>query len=247
MAESLEKNQRQLRRMERLAAISRFATLVSHEIRNPLNAMNITMQILRRFITQTESPPDKKMKYMNIISSEIDRMNSMVSNFLAITRPPELTLIRSDIHQIVEEVVITLEAQAKRMGIGVTRNYYSEPLLGLFDHNQLKQVFHNILLNAFEAMPDGGSVMIQTTRLKHHKKSRRSDSRLQVRVIDSGIGIPIQKMGEIFELYYTTKKTGTGLGLAIAKQIVDAHEGEIKIESAEGKGTTVMVELPVEG
>jgi len=246
MAESLEKNQRQLRRMERLAAISRFASLVSHEIRNPLNAMNINMQILRRFITQADSPPDKKMKYMNIISSEIDRMNSMVSNFLAITRPPELTLIRSDIHQIVEEVVITLEAQAKGMGIGVTRHYNPEPLSGLFDHNQLKQVFHNILLNAFEAMPDGGSVMIQTARLKLHKKNKHPGSRLQVRVIDSGIGIPTQKLGEIFELYYTTKKTGTGLGLAIAKQIIDAHEGEIKIESVEGQGTTVIVELPVE-
>jgi signal transduction histidine kinase len=246
MAESLEKNQRQLRRMERLAAISRFASLVSHEIRNPLNAMNINMQILRRFITQADSPPDKKLKYMNIISSEIDRMNSMVSNFLAITRPPELTLIRSDIHQIVEEVVITLEGQAKRMGIGVNRHYHPEPLSGLFDHNQLKQVFHNILLNAFEAMPDGGSVMIQTSRLKLHRKNQNPDSRLQVRVVDSGIGIPIQKLVEIFELYYTTKKTGTGLGLAIAKQIVEAHGGEIKIESVEGQGTTVIVELPVE-
>jgi signal transduction histidine kinase len=246
MAESLEKNQRQLRRMERLAAISRFASLVSHEIRNPLNAMNINMQILRRFITQTDSPPDIKLKYMNIISSEIERMNSMVSNFLAITRPPELTLMRSDIHQIVEEVVITLEGQAKRMGISVTRHYHSEPLSGLFDHNRLKQVFHNILLNAFEAMPDGGSVMIQTSRLTVHKKNKHPNSRLQVRVIDSGIGIPSQKMSEIFELYYTTKKTGTGLGLAIAKQIIEAHEGEIKIESVEGQGTTVIVELPVE-
>jgi len=84
MAESLEKNQRQLRRMERLAAISRFASLVSHEIRNPLNAMNINMQILRRLISQTDSPPEKKMKYLNIITSEINRMNSLVTNFLAI-------------------------------------------------------------------------------------------------------------------------------------------------------------------
>ncbi len=246
MAESLEKNQRQLRRMERLAALSRFAALVSHEIRNPLNAMNINMQILRRLITQTNSPTDSKIKYMNIISSEIERMNSIVSNFLAITRPPELTLIRSDIHQILEEVVITLEEQARRMGISVNRHYYQEALLGLFDHNQLKQVFHNILLNAFEAMPDGGTILIETSRQPSLKRQHRSSDRIVIKVIDSGIGIPKNKLAEIFELYYTTKKSGTGLGLVIARQIIEAHKGDIKVESIEKQGTTVIIELPLE-
>lgn len=246
MAESLEKNQRQLRRMERLAALSRFAALVSHEIRNPLNAMNINMQILRRLITQTNSPTDSKIKYMNIISSEIERMNSIVSNFLAITRPPELTLIRSDIHQILEEVVITLEEQARRMGISVNRHYCPEMLLGLFDHNQLKQVFHNILLNAFEAMPDGGSVLIETSRQPLPKGKQKPLHHIIIRVIDSGMGIPKNKMGEIFEFYYTTKKSGTGLGLAIARQIIEAHKGDIKVESIEKQGTTVIIELPLE-
>lgn len=245
MAESLEKNQRQLRRMERLAALSRFAALVSHEIRNPLNAMNINMQILRRLITQTNSPADSKIKYMNIISSEIERMNSIVSNFLAITRPPELTLIRSDIHQILEEVVITLEEQARRKGINVNRHYYQEALLGLFDHNQLKQVFHNILLNAFEAMPDGGTILIETSRPLSLKSRHRSPDRMVIKVIDSGIGIPKNKLAEIFEFYYTTKKSGTGLGLAIARQIIEAHKGEIKVESIEKQGTTVIIELPL--
>lgn len=245
MAESLEKNQRQLRRMERLAALSRFAALVSHEIRNPLNAMNINMQILRRLITQTNSPADSKIKYMNIISSEIERMNSIVSNFLAITRPPELTLIRSDIHQILEEVVITLEEQARRKGINVNRHYYQEALLGLFDHNQLKQVFHNILLNAFEAMPDGGTILIETSRPLSLKSRHRSPDRMVIKVIDSGIGIPKNKLAEIFEFYYTSKKSGTGLGLAIARQIIEAHKGEIKVESIEKQGTTVIIELPL--
>ncbi len=245
MAESLEKNQRQLRRMERLAAISRFASLVSHEIRNPLNAMNINMQILRRLESQSDSSPDKKIKYLNIITSEINRMNSLVSNFLAITRPPELNLIRGDIHQVLEEVILTLEGQARSLGITVKRKYSSETLQGMFDHNQLKQVFQNIILNAFDAMPDGGEVVVQTA-LQTGQQIPAGRSVL-IQFSDTGLGIPRQKLGEIFDFYYTTKKTGTGLGLAIAKQIVEGHKGQINISSTEGKGTTVSIELPLEG
>jgi signal transduction histidine kinase len=247
MAESLEKNQRQLRRMERLAAISRFASLVSHEIRNPLNAMNINMQILRRLISQTESPPEKKMKYLNIITSEINRMNSLVTNFLAITRPPELNLIRSDVHQILEEVILTLEGQAKSLGIIVKTDYSDHKFFGMFDYNQLKQVFQNIILNAFEAMPDGGEMFIHTAISPYEQKDKKVDERIEIKFVDRGVGIPKQKLSEIFEFYYTTKKTGTGLGLAIAKQIIEGHKGEIGVESFKGKGTTVFIHLPWEG
>ncbi len=245
MAESLDRNQKRLRRMERLAALSRFASLVSHEIRNPLNAMNINMQILRRLITQQESPPEKKIKYLNIISSEISRINGLVTNFLAITRPPELNLIRSDVHQILEEVIMTLEGQAKAIDIVVTRQYSDEPLYGMFDYNQLKQVFHNIILNAFDAMPDGGQLSVKTSLLTKRERTERP-RRIQISFSDTGYGIPKQKLNEIFEFYFTTKKTGTGLGLAIAKQIIEGHKGTIKIESKEKKGTTVYIELPLE-
>jgi two-component system sporulation sensor kinase A len=247
MAESLEKNQRQLRRMERLAAISRFASLVSHEIRNPLNAMNINMQILRRLISQADSPPDKKMKYLNIITSEINRMNSLVTNFLAITRPPELNLIRSDLHQILEEVILTLEGQAKSLGIAVKREYSDRSIFGMFDYNQLKQVFQNILLNAFDAMPDGGELIIQTVPGPRKRKGKPEAKGTEIRFIDNGAGIPKQKLSEIFEFYYTTKRTGTGLGLAIAKQIIEGHKGKIEVDSVEGSGTTVSITLPWEG
>jgi len=247
MAESLEQNQRQLRRMERLAAISRFASLVSHEIRNPLNAMNINMQILKRLISQTDSPPEKKMKYFNIITSEINRMNSLVTNFLSISRPPELNLIRVDVLQVLEEVIITLEGQAKSLGIQMKRNYENESELGMFDHNQLKQVFQNIILNAFEAMPDGGEVSIKTSHFVSKRKDDHIPRKIKIQFIDKGCGISPEKIPEIFEFYYTTKKTGTGLGLVIAKQIVEGHKGEIRVTSSTGKGTTVTIFLPLEG
>lgn len=246
MAESLDKNQKQLRRMERLAALSRFASLVSHEIRNPLNAMNINMQILRRLITQADSPPEKKVKYLNIITSEINRMNNLVSNFLAIARPPELNLIRSDLHQILEEVILILEAQAKSLGIQIKRIYTKESLQGMFDHNQLKQVFHNILLNAFEAMPEGGMIRVTTINLNSKKDKNKIKPRILIKFEDIGHGIEKGKLSDIFEFYFTTKKTGTGLGLAIAKQIVEGHRGTISIKSKEGIGTQVFIELPIE-
>ncbi len=247
MADSLEKNQKQLREMERLAALSRFASLVSHEIRNPLNAMNINLQILRRLINQADSPPDNKIKYLNIITTEINRMNNLVTNFLAIAKQPELNLIRSDVHQILEEVVLILEAQAKSLGIQIKRSYAGDSLYGMFDHNQLKQVFHNILLNAFEAMPNGGLVTVSTSVLNSKNQTTTERSILLIEFDDTGYGISKQNMNEIFELYYTTKKTGTGLGLAIAKQIIEGHRGDIRVESKEGIGTQVLIELPLEG
>lgn len=246
MAESLDVNQRKLRRMERLAALSRFASMVSHEIRNPLNAMNINMQILRRLISQTDSPPERKIKYLNIISSEINRINNLVSNFLVISRPPELNLIRLDVHQILEDVLLLHEAQATSEDIEVLRKYTDEPTPGMLDHDQIKQVFHNIILNAFEAMPDGGTLEIRTDISSFTNRENVKERYVNIRFKDSGDGIAVEKQSEIFELYYTTKKTGTGMGLAIAKQIVEGHRGTIGIKSQPGKGTTIVIQLPLE-
>ncbi len=245
MAESLNKNQKRLRRVERLAALSRFASFVSHEIRNPLNAMNINMQILRRLITQQDAPLEKKFKYLNIISSEIERMNALVTNFLTIARPPELNLIRSDLHQILDEVVLLQEARARSEKIQLIRKYTERDLYGMFDYNQLKQVFHNLVVNAFEAMPSGGKLLISTA--VQEKSGSGSQQIAIIKFEDTGQGIPEDKLSEIWEPYYTSKKTGTGLGLAIVKQIVEGHGGRVYIESRVGVGTTVMIELPLGG
>jgi signal transduction histidine kinase len=244
MAGSLNVIQKKLGRMERLAALSQFASLVSHEIRNPLNAMNINMQILRRLIVQENSSHNKKIKYMNIISTEINRMNSLVTNFLSISRPPELNLIKSDIHQVLEEVLLLQDAQAKQKNIQIIRNFHTNTCLGMFDHNQLKQVFHNLLINAFEAMPNGGKLWVKTTLNSTTDEKYFKNRFITIEFKDTGTGIPSKKINEIFEFYYTTKKTGTGLGLALAKQIVEGHKGSIKAISNPGEGTRVILKLP---
>ena len=245
MASSLQKNQKELQRMERLAALSRFASLVSHEIRNPLNSMNINMQILKRLMSRDDIPPGRKMKYLNVLSSEIARMNELVTNFLAIARPPELNLIRTDLHQVLEEVVLVQEARANAEGICIKRQFQARGTTGMYDYNQLKQVFHNIIVNAIEAMPRGGTLTITTRLIEKRLSPSEKKPFIQIEFTDTGEGIPAEILQEVFEFYYTTKRTGTGLGLAIAKQIVEAHKGFIYIKSQTKKGTSVFIELPV--
>ena len=247
MAGSLLRIQRELQRMERLAALSRFASLVSHEIRNPLNAMNINMQILRRIMFRSDVSEQRKLKYLNVIASEISRMNELVSNFMAISRPPELNLVKSDIHQTLEEVILLHEGKAKKENIQICRQFYSAPLVGMFDTNQLKQVFHNVVVNAFQAMEKGGKLVVRTS-LVHVRSEEKGKSvpMAQIAFEDSGKGIPPDELENVFEFYYTTKPTGTGLGLAIARQIVEGHRGRIYLESEVGKGTRVFIELPID-
>lgn len=245
MANSLLVNQKKLRRMERIAALNRFASLVSHEVRNPLNSMNINMQILKRMIHRDDISPDRKIKYLDVIASEINRMNDMVTNFLTIARPPELHLVPSNMHDILEEVLLMQEARAAEQGVVFRRSFTAEQVCGMFDHDQMKQVFHNIIINAMDAMKDGGELSILTSVIT--KIIGETNHRfLKMEFHDTGKGIPAEIANEVFEFYYTTKQAGTGVGLAIAKQIIEGHRGIIYIESEPGKGTSVIIELPIE-
>lgn len=246
MAKSLHKNQIRLRRMERLAALSRFASLVSHEIRNPLNAMNINMQILKKTIHKPDVAPERKIKYLDIISSEITRMNELVTNFLIIARPPELNMIRINIHELLEEVLLLHEAQATEKNIRIERSLTMEKPCGMLDYNQLKQVLHNIVVNAFDAMPDGGKLSVRTTIVEPGKSNKNNRRFVKMEFHDSGEGIPEEILQEVFEFYYTTKRAGSGLGLAIAKQIVQGHQGDVYIKSKIGEGTAVIIDLPID-
>jgi signal transduction histidine kinase len=248
MASSLLKIQNDLKKMTRLAALSRFASMISHEIKNPLNSMNINMQILKRLIHREDIPIDRKIKYLNVLSSEISRINELVNNFLAISRPPELNLQLADIHKILDEVVLVQKAHAITEGITIQNKYTSAEILGMYDYNQLKQVFHNIIVNAIDAMKEGGNLIISTSYIEN-KNGRTTKSEensyVEIKFKDTGVGMSLNILKDVFEFYYTTKPTGTGLGLAIAKQIIEGHKGNINIESKEGEGTSVFIELPI--
>lgn len=245
MAGSLLENQIKLRRVERLAAMSKFATLVSHEIRNPLNSMNINMQILKREMENPSGDFDKKQKYFNIISSEINRMENLIKNFLMISRPPRVDFLSNDMHMILDEVVLMHTANAEQQNVRIQKEYHERKVLTNVDRDQMKQVFHNIIINAFQAMPEGGDLTIKTSIKRLRNRMDQNVRNIRIEFIDTGIGIPKDKIKDIFEVYYTMKKTGTGLGLAIAHQIIEGHFGTIQVKSELGEGTCLMVNIPI--
>ena len=245
MAEKILDHQRKLRRVERLAAMSKFATLVSHEIRNPLNSMNINMQILKREIEKPNGDPDKKLKYYDIIVSEIQRMDNLINNFLMISRPPRFDFLPNDLHDVMDEVILTHEGNLKQQEVILIKDYCGEKILANVDRDQMKQVFHNIIINALQAMPEGGNLTLKTSLHKMKNKLKQKVDSLRIEFIDTGIGIPEDKVKDIFEFYYTSKKTGTGLGLAIAKQIVDGHFGNISVLSQQRNFTRIIIDIPV--
>lgn len=245
MAENLLLNQRKLRNAERLAAMSKFASLISHEIRNPLNSMNINMQILKREIEKSDSGIKNTKKYSEIISSEIQRMDNLINNFLTISRPPRFDLVQHNVHTILDEVIFAHSAIAEQQKISIKKNYCNKKLMANVDSDQMKQVFHNIIINAMQAMPKGGELDINTDCIEITKSNTLKIPAFKIEFIDSGHGIPSNKKDEIFDFYYTSKKTGTGLGLAIARQIISGHKGTISAQSTEGKGTKLSIEIPV--
>ena len=245
MAENLLLNQRKLRKAERLAAMSKFASLISHEIRNPLNSMNINMQILKREIEKSDSDVSNKNKYSEIISSEIQRMDNLINNFLTISRPPRFDLVHHNIHGILDEVIFAHSAMADQQKIIIKKKYHTSKIMANVDSDQMKQVFHNIIINALQAMPNGGELEIITKCIEIIKSNTLKIPAFRIEFIDSGYGIPSNKKNEIFDFYYTSKKTGTGLGLAIARQIIDGHNGIISAQNNKSKGTKLILEIPV--
>ncbi len=245
MAERLLENQQKLRTAERLAAMSKFAALISHEIRNPLNSMNINMQILKREIENPQGNFEKKTKYFEIIASEIRRVDNLINNFLMISRPPRFDFLPNDINEILEEVLLIYTAKAEQQGVQIERRYAKKQILANVDRDQLKQVFHNIIINALQAMPGGGKLTIRTRERQITNQDKQKVSGVRIHFIDTGVGIPQEKIRDIFEFYYTSKKTGTGLGLAIARQIIEGHLGTIGVDSVQGNGTTIVVDIPL--
>lgn len=245
MAETLLENQRKLQKAERLAAMSKFATLISHEIRNPLNSMNINMQILKREIESKSGDIEKKRKYFGIIISEIQRMDNLINNFLTISRAPRFDPVPNNIHQILDEVILTHTGMAEQQGIKIIKDYCSQDIKANVDGDQMKQVFHNIIINSLQAMLKGGKLTISTCCFNSPKGNILTVPAFRIEFIDTGTGIAKDKLHDIFDFYYTSKKTGTGLGLAIARQIIEGHQGYITAESDKGKGMKLTIDIPI--
>ena len=229
-----------LHRAERLAAVGQLAAGLAHEIRNPLTAIRSTMQYLLKGTVRGEPHHD----LIEELLSEVDRINSTVGGLLSLSRSGEMRLAEIDLLAPLTASLHLLQARADELQVVLEASLGCEPLRVLGDLGQLKQVFLNLLLNAIQSMPGGGRITI-TAGPSEPPPEDGAVRWGQVRIVDNGPGIPADELRRVFDPFFTTKRDGTGLGLAICHGIVEQHQGEIRLESEVGRGTTALVLLPL--
>jgi two-component system, sporulation sensor kinase E len=225
-----KKNEEVIRRSEKLSVVGELAAGVAHEIRNPLTS-------IKGFIQMMQANQVGNERYFQIMLSELDRINLIVSELLILSKPQVLSFKEKHITTIIEEVITLLDTQAIMNNIKITAKMDSDLPRVRCEENQIKQMFINLLKNAIEAMSNGGEITV------HIKKI--SFNRILIRVIDQGEGIPEATIKRLGEPFYTTKDNGTGLGLMISYKIIEDHQGTIRITSKVNEGTTIDVHLPI--
>ena len=216
----------------RLASISRLTGGVAHEIKNPLNAIAINLEVLRSRLTDGS---EEMRSGVDVIAREISRLDRVVKTFLNFTRPVEVKLTALDVGEVVREAGQLVEEQAARSRVKLQVIVPEEPAEAWADSDLLKQALFNIVANGVESMPDGGPLVLRVTA---------EGSDLAVEVEDRGAGIPDEAQEKIFQLYFTTKEKGSGIGLAVAYQAVQLMGGTLGMRSEAGFGTTFRIVLP---
>lgn len=222
---------------ERLDAVKTLAASVAHEIGNPLNALDIHLQLLVRELHGLEEGRREPLEELaGVARSEVKRLDAIITQFLQALRHSRPTLEPGDVLALIGETLATMRIEIENRRIEVKVTGSAKVPTVLLDPGQIKQVFYNLVKNAMEAMPDGGTLEIAVSA---------GDAFLRIDFIDSGVGIPEEALGRIFEPYHTTKAKGTGLGLMIVKRIVEGHGGQIEVASREGQGTRFRILLPL--
>jgi signal transduction histidine kinase len=239
MTAALEKNrelEEQLRQAEKSAVIGRLGSAIAHEIRNPLNYINLTLDHLKKGFQPADGKTAEYSKLISQVKNEVARINQQISDFLNYSRPAKANMQPIDARKTVEESLRLVEAQAAEndIKIGVVERENVPQIMG--DPEFLRSVFNNLFINAVQSMgSEGGNLNV---------KISPDDRFVCFEISDTGNGIPEENLTKIFEPYFSTKETGTGLGLAIVQKIVDIHNGSIEVESTMGEGTKFTVRIP---
>jgi len=224
---------------QRLAAVGNLAAGVAHEIRNPLNAISIGLQRLRREFAPADAEACTEYeRFLEILRGEVGRLNEIVDQFLSLARPARLTLADEALAPVLRDLAALLESQASAQNVRLVQELNLDSATVRMDKPQLRQAFMNLVLNALQAVPGGGTVTIRSSVTPAEAVAR-------VAISDTGPGIPAEHLDRVFEPYFTTKEGGTGLGLALARKIVEEHRGTIRAESGPSGGATFIVTLPL--
>jgi len=241
----------------KLVALGRLTAGIAHEVKNPLNAMMIHLELLRTKINRglrptavpvaagglslAEARPAGRaeadaLQHVEIIESEIRRLDEVVQGFLKFTRPEDLRLQPVRVKDVFDEILPLIAPEAEKNNVRVDVVAPAEVPWVNADAAMLRQAFLNLALNACQAMPHGGTLRLSC--------GPAPGNRVEVRFTDSGVGIPAEHLSKIFDLYFTTKDHGTGIGLSMVYRIIQLHDGEVEVESSKDRGTTFRVLLP---
>ena len=232
--ETVAKLENQFEYAKKLSALSKLTSGVAHEVKNPLNAIVIHLELLKSQVVSQHA--EDAARSLDVITQEIKRLDRVVRNFLNFNRPVEVKLKKEDIQPVLQEVVTLAQNEARQHNVQISVQADDNLPSIQLDPDLMKQCLLNIVLNACQAMPNGGSLNISTAL---------QNGSLELRVQDEGVGIPPENREKVFNLYYTTKENGSGIGLATVFKVVQLHNGEIEVDSEVGRGTTFILKFPV--
>ena len=245
--EYLSQVQSTMRYSRKLAALGRLSAGVAHEVKNPLNAMMIHLELLRQqfrparlsggaaAVAVADTPAVEALQHVDVIANEIRRLDEVVQGFLKFSRPEDLKLQTVSLAALLKEVVPIVQPEADRGGVTLVVEHQAVPDVH-GDPTMLRQAFLNLALNACHAMPSGGTLRIQCASARGR--------RVSISFTDTGVGIKPEHLKRIFDLYFTTKEKGSGIGLSMVYRTVQMHDGDIEVESTPGAGSSFRVLLP---
>ncbi|HEX3436045.1 MAG TPA: ATP-binding protein [Pseudacidobacterium sp.] len=231
--ESVQEIESELEISRRMAAIGQLTSGVGHEVKNPINAIVVHLELLRNKLSAPDAPA---IRHLDVIQSEIQRLDRVVQTLVDFSRPVELKLHEQDLRAIVDAVLMLASAELETRNVRVMNFMPGRPVIAKVDADLMKQALLNIVLNGAQAMTSGGNLIV---RLAEDGRSS------YLSITDEGEGIPDEIRSKIFNLYFTTKKDGSGIGLAMTYRIVQLHSGQLDVESQVGKGTTFTLQIPV--
>ena len=223
------------------AVVGRLASAIAHEIRNPLNYINLTLDHLRSEFPPAEAKDRETFERLATqLKVEVARINSRISEFLNYTRPAKLELQPMELRDVAEDAMRLIEVKAADSGIETRIEQQGDVKAVMGDVKSLRSVLTNLYINALQSIDgEGGALTVKISVADDQTRTR-------IEISDTGIGISPENISHLFEPYFSTKETGTGLGLAIVKKAIDEHHGTIDVQSELGRGTTFTITLPAE-
>lgn len=222
---------------DELNPLDTLAAGLVHEIKNPLNTLSVNLQLLKEDLKEYNLEKDLKIsRRVQVLQKEIGRLENILTDFLRFAKKHELNLEKCDINEVIDSVLDFIAPEIIQKSIRILKSFDAKLPNCYLDRNTIKQALLNIILNAQQAMPKGGELIVRTNKDGEY---------ILIDITDTGIGISQDKMEKIFQVYYSTKETGTGLGLPTTKKIIEDHKGTINVHSEHGKGSSFLIKLPI--